>query len=290
MKLINRLFFTVFLYCSFVYVSAVDIAITIDDHPMADGQLFSLQARTKQFISTLAKHNYQAAFFCIGGTSTTGTPPRYLALLSSYGHFLANHSMTHRHLSAIPIEEFANEIIQADELLTPYATAKKWFRYPYLDMGESEQKTLQARTVLQRLGYIEGYVSINTFDWLINARLQQALKRGDTVDYQALKHLYLRLLKEWCTFYIDLYEKNLPSKITHTLLLHANDLNALYLADIFAMINKAGWHLASPELAFQDTSWRNAIYKNPLLAADPDNLACDEIDKLIAQYHVFTPQ
>lgn len=273
---------------------ARDIAITIDDHPMPDGPLFSIEQRTAKFAAACEKHACVAAFFCIGKCCKTESETASLNVLGSCGHFLANHSMTHRHLSRMPLVEWETEVRETDLLLTQFPNKKKWFRYPFLDygnrsdLGGSREKAIAAYQVLEKLGYLEGYVTVNTFDWHINARLQQAIVEGMHIDYVALKQLYLSLLREWCTYYAELYNRLIVEKITHTLLLHANDLNAMYLDDILHMLRDAGWTVVSPENAMHSITWRKKIFEDPnFVITKPSTLDCRVIDDLIQSFHVF---
>ena len=280
---------------------AVDIALTLDDYPflleeglMEEGPIFSVQERTKAFIIACEKHSCKAAFFCVGCHCIGKDGLSLLAELDKKGHFLSNHSMKHTHLSSQSLEDFREEIIQVDKILVPYKNMRRWYRYPYLDygnrptLGGSRAKTFQSLEVLNNLGYTEGYVTINTFDWYINSRLSKTINNGGTVDYDALKDVYIQLLKTWCEYYIQLYDNTISEKITHTLLFHANDLNALFLEEILEMIKDSGWHLVSPELAFENINWRRKILKNPeIIMKKPKTLSCFEIDKLLQSHNTF---
>ena len=78
-------------------------------------------------------------------------------------------------------------------------------------------------------------------------------------------------------------------EITHALLLHANDLNALFLDDILEMISQRGWNIVSLEKAFQDPSWRQTLLQHlEWLVEKPATLNCQSIDHLLEAYHVFS--
>ncbi len=273
----------------------VKIAITIDDQPMGNTALFTATKRTHRFIATCAAHHCKAAFFCVGDSCTQNqTTLDTLSELNKHGHFLANHSKTHSFLSKIPLSEFENEIIETEKILKPYNNMRKWFRYPYLDYGHekkrggSPEKKAAGLKILQDLGYTDGFVSINTFDWYIDKKLNDAIKQKDLIDYTALKRVYLELLKEWSEFYIELYRKELQQDITHTLLLHANDINALYLDDILNMIKESGWDIVSPEMAFQDLSWKSKVENFERLGDDPATLNYASINDRLEKANVFT--
>ena len=273
---------------------SVDIALTIDDHPMVDGSLFSTKKRTTAIIAALEKHSCKAAFFCLGSHCLDKKRSDLLSDIDTRGHFLCNHSMNHHHLSSQSLDSFKKEIEEVDKLLKPYQNMRRWYRYPYLDygtrasLGGSQEKRIQSLQILKELDYTEGYVSIDTLDWHINVRLSQALKKGQHVDYKTLEKLYLQLLKSWCQHYVNLYANKLQKKITHTLILHANDLNALFLEKIIDMIKESGWNIVSPEQAFSDISWWEDFTNNPkFLDKKPSTLDIPEIDKLLDKENVF---
>lgn len=254
------------------------IALTIDDHPLPTTPLFTAEQRAERAIHACAVHKCKAAFFCVGTDEG-------LERLNRHGHYLANHSLTHRHLSSISLEEFAQDLLAMEGLLAPFENFRPWFRYPYLDygnrtyLGGSHEKYTAAKQLLEELGYVHGYVTINTFDWHINRRLLEAVCDGRAIDLNALKEVYVHLVERWCTYFIEAY----PEDVVHTLLLHANDLNALYLDDVLTMIEENGWTLVDPELAFADPSWKETFY----LEAMPPTLNTQTIDLYLDRYHVF---
>lgn len=247
---------------------AVDIAITLDDFPMADGPILNLEKRTDAFLESFKRHNIKAAFFCIGSHLKTKNQFLQLARVDLAGHFLANHTINHDHASEKTRDEFKHELIEMDHLLSPYNNFKRWYRFPYLDYGNrvtiggSTDKHIELMKVLEELKYQDGYVTINTLDWSINQLLKKAINRGLEVNYEALKKAYLGLLKEWIRFYLNFYKMRYPfDNIKHSLLLHANDINALFMDDIIDMIKQEGWNIISPEDVFTDPLWRKNIFK-----------------------------
>lgn len=241
---------------------ALDIAITLDDYPMAEGPIFSLEKRTDAFIDSFKKHDIKAAFFCVGSHLKTKHDYIQLDRLDKAGHFLANHSMYHDHSSKKSSQEFKEELFAMNQILSPYIHFRKWYRFPYSDygnrtaLGGSVHKHLEFMKILKQAHYHEGYVTINTMDWSINQKLKTALAQGLEVNYEALKKAYLNLLQEWIRYYVNLYKVRYPlDNIKHTLLLHANDLNALFMDDIILMIKQQNWRIINPDEVFTSPSW-----------------------------------
>lgn len=247
----------------------IDIAITLDDFPMADGPILNLEKRTEAFIASFKKHHVKAAFFCVGGHFKTKNHILQLSHLDNAGHFLANHTINHTHASKLSKEDFKNELILMDQLLSPYSHFKKWYRFPYLDYGNriaiggSIDKHVEFMKILEEHKYQDGFVTINTLDWLVNQKLKHAVHHRLQVNLEALKKVYIQFLKEWIRYYLNFYKIRFPfENIKHSLLLHANDINALFMDDIIEMIKEQGWNIISPELVFNNPTWRKNSSKN----------------------------
>ena len=186
------------------------------------------------------------------------------------------------------IGEFAHEIRSTEVLLQNYQTFQKWYRFPFLDFGERKGnflKRAQAFRTLKKLGYQHGHVTINTFDWHIDSQMQKALREGREVDYQALKGVYLALLEEWIDYYQREWGRFYKGKITHTLLLHANDLNTLFIEDIVELLKRKKWTIVSPERAFYGPL-QKLVNRVSLIKA-PASLSCEKIDQALEKGRVY---
>lgn len=230
-----------------------EVALTFDDVPMPRGELFDAEGRIHRLLDQLEERGVQAAFFCIGASASTESGRRSLEALSGRGQLLANHSFSHRHASKLDTAAFLEELKWTDLLLQNFTTARRWFRFPYLDYGNREGggnfKKAQLFNLLRASGYTHGYATINSFDWYINGLLQKALRAGYEVDYGRLKTVYLDLLEQWTADY-GLYWSRVAPEEPHVLLLHANDLNALYLTDLIDSFESRGWTFVSPDRAY----------------------------------------
>jgi hypothetical protein len=76
-----------------------------------------------------------------------------------------------------------------------------------------------------------------------------------------LSHIWDR-----ANFYGSLSKKVLGRSVKHTLLLHHNLLNALFLGDLLHMFESKGWHLIDAQEAFKD----------PVFSARPDIVPAGE--------------
>jgi hypothetical protein len=122
-------------------------------------------------------------------------------------------------------------------------------------------------------------------DYRVNAMLLATVNKREAINYSALKEVYLDLLKSWCRhYYQEWYNAYQNEAMIHVLLLHANDLNALYLKDIIIMLRDEGWDIVSPEVAFNDE-----ITSLPLLSLKkPTTLNIALVNARVQEAQAFT--
>jgi peptidoglycan/xylan/chitin deacetylase (PgdA/CDA1 family) len=241
---------------------AREIALSFDDAPTNDTALMTGEERTARLIAALKAANVeQAVFYAI----PKGRPAGELTRLQAYadaGHLIANHSNTHRNLKALTAEEYLADIAAADAILKGMKGFRPWYRFPFLAEGDTREKRDAVRAGLRAMNYTQGYVTIDNYDWYLNSLANAAKKDGKTIDETALRDLYVEMLIKAVEFYDAIAVKTLNRSPRHVLLLHENDLAALYIADLAAALRKRGWTIVSPERAYAD----------PIASVEPDTL------------------
>jgi peptidoglycan-N-acetylglucosamine deacetylase len=233
------------------FVSAQEIALTFDDAPTADSPVLTGSARTERIITTLKEHQVQAAFFVLT-QQVTGSGRERLDLYARHGHLLANHSHSHRPIREIGTLAYIADIRKADSILSAYPAYIKWFRYPFLDEGKTVTARDSIRTALQGLGLKNGYVTVDNYDWYLNHLLNRARQDKKVINLPLLREVYIEHVYNSIRFYDDVARKHLGRSPKHVLLLHENDLTALFLNDLITHLKKNGWKIISPRDAYQD--------------------------------------
>lgn len=233
-------------------VTAREIAITFDDAPTSDTALMTGEERTRRLIDALqAAGIEQTAFFCV----PRGKPKTELSRISAYaaaGHMIANHSDTHRNLRDLTAEEYLKDIAAADSILKGFPNFRPWFRFPFLSEGETREKRDAIRAGLHAMNYAQGYVTVDNYDWYLNTLANNARKAGQTVDEDALRDLYVEMLVKAVEFYDAVAVKALGRSPRHVLLLHENDLAALYIGNLANALRRRGWTIIGAEAAYAD--------------------------------------
>lgn len=253
----------VLLLCAQVASAATrEIAITLDDAPRDNTAHFDGATRTAKLIETLKRADVaQIAFFCNSVRMDASGAARIKAYADA-GHLIANHSHTHADLHKVGVQSFLAEIDTADQVLRGVANFRPWFRFPYLHEGKTVEVRDTLRSELKKRGLLSAYVTVDTYDWHMDSMFQQALAAGKKVDLERLGTAYVDLLADSVEFYDSVAVKQLGRSPRHVLLMHENDLAAMYLGDLVARLRKNGWTIISPERAFQD----------PIASVEPDTL------------------
>lgn len=253
-----------------------EIAFTFDDAPMPDSHYTTGPERTARLIAALERADVDGAMiFSVGDPASTEQGRARLAAYAAAGHRIANHSNTHSSANRMSAEEFLADVRQADATLRPMRGFRAFFRFPYLDAGESVEKRDALRDGLRTLGYAHGYVTVDTWDWYMAGEVDAALAQGREVDWDVLGETYVDVLVRSAEFYDGVARRWLGRSPRHVMLLHENDLAALYIEDAAAALRANGWRIVPAERAFAD----------PIARTDPDTLYLNG-GQVIAMAHV----
>ena len=219
------------------------------------------------------------------------------------GFTIANHSFSHLSAKKIATTEYIDDIKKAHRAIRPFNNFIAYHRFPYLHYGKdfNHIKTLQDQ--LKTLGYKDGYVTIDNFDWYINGEYTKRKQTDDAVNINKLKQLYVDALWENIQFYDRIAIQHLGKSPKHIMLLHENDLSALFLEDLVKHIRKEGWKIISAEEAYRDPLIskfpETSFQKQGRIAAIAHSKGAPEeslrhpnenteyLDKLFIEYQVF---
>lgn len=240
------------------------IALTFDDATRGDGPFFRGEERTEKLIQALAQANVEEAMFFVTtrNVERAGSGPARLRAYTDAGHVLANHSYSHQWLSRIDTDEYIADLDRAREDLSGYDSVKPFYRYPYLDEGRAIDKRDALRTALSERELRNGYVTIDTYDWYLASLAKEAREAGEEFDIKDLADLYVDVIVRSTEFYDAMAQKMLGRSPHHVLLLHENDVAALYIGDLVAELGERGFRIIPATEAFND----------PIAEREPDTL------------------
>lgn len=236
------------------------VAITIDDFNWSDATGITSEARNRALLDALRAHRVQAAVFVAGKFVDNETGQRLLGAWNKEGHVIGNHSYSHLYynIAKVGFEQFSQDVLKGESVLGTHSRFRKLFRFPYLKEGDTAEKRDAMRKCLAERGYRNWHVTIDASDWYVDQRLRARLKRDAGADLAPYRDYYLNHIWERSLFYDDLSRKVLGRSVKHTLLVHHNVLNGLFLNDLLGMYKAKGWTLIGAGEAFKDPVFSSA--------------------------------
>lgn len=236
------------------YQTRPKVSITMDDFSWQNSVRLNGAQRNKAILSTLDKHRIKAALFVQGRNIDHEEGKQLLWAWDKAGHMIANHTYSHPNFASpsTSLTDFQEDILRAESLLKTFPRFRKYFRFPMLREGETEAKRDGLRKFLAENGYKMGYVTIDNSDWLIDQRLFERLRVNSKADIKPYRKFYLEHMWDRAQYYHSLGERVVGYSVPHTLLVHFNLLNALFLDDLIEMFKSKGWEWIDAEKAFID--------------------------------------
>ena len=241
------------------------IALTFDDATRGDGPFFSGEERTARLIEALSDAGVAEAMFFVTTRNVERageTAPARLHAYTDAGHVLANHSHSHQWLWRTDTDAYIADLDEAMERLGKYRNVEPFYRFPFLDEGRELEKRDALRAALRERGLRNGYVTVDTYDWHLVTLAKEARESGADFALDDLRDLYVDVITRSTEFYDAMAQDLLGRSPHHVLLLHENDLAALFVDDLVAELQRRGFRIVPATEAFTD----------PIAEREPDTL------------------
>lgn len=239
------LFFTTHLF-------AAEVAITIDDFDLREGPMLNRIQRDEGVLRALKKHQVEAAVFI---SCQYMANPEIKARVSHWDrakHLIANHTYSHWFYDEKGFEAFSKDVKRCHEMLKDYSSFSPLFRFPYLKGGKTAEQRDMIQRYLKDLDYKNGYVTIDASDWYVSSQMEKAIKANPKTDLKPYRDYYLKHMWDRSVYYDELGKKHWKKPLKHTVLIHHNLLNALFLSDLIQMYKDKGWKIIPASEAFKD--------------------------------------
>lgn len=235
---------------------AAEVSITMDDFNVQESTLLTAQERNASILKTLGQHKVKAALFVVGKFVQDQAGKDLLSQWDRQKHLIGNHTFNHPYFgSKMTVDSYKDEILQCENSLKSYSSFQKFLRFPMLGEGDTAQKRDLMRSWLSQNGYKNGYVTIDASDWYIDQRMREKLKIDPKFDLNRFRDFYLQHMWDRAQYYNNLSKKVLGREVKHTLLIHFNLLNALFLKDLIEMFQKRGWKVIDAADSFRDPAY-----------------------------------
>lgn len=232
------------------------VAVTMDDFSLDFAIRLNPRERHERILEALAKHKHKAAGFVSGRFVDDKFGDEVVQSWSDAGHMIGNHSYTHLNSSDEDADTIKADIIQNDKLLSKYETYQKIFRFPFLAEGGSVEKVSDYRAFLRDNGFQNGAVTFSSIDWYTTSRLESRLNKDPNVNLAPYRKYYVTAILTLARHFQNLAERVGYPDLPHSMLMHHNILNGLFLDDVLTALKSEGWAMVDAKEAFE-----HPIYK-----------------------------
>ncbi|MEO8770641.1 MAG: polysaccharide deacetylase family protein [Ferruginibacter sp.] len=270
----REIFFILFFFASASYAQKNQVCFTIDDLPVVALSFKSNESQkaiTIKILQALKDHKIPATGFVNEGKlyeagKLDSTKIILLKMWLDAGMDLGNHGFAHLDYHRTNYTEYCNDIIKGEKISKPlmaaYGKTLKYFRHPYLQIGDSKEKADSLHMFLVKEQYIEAPVTIDNADWIFALAYDSAMQKKDTALMRLVGETYLGYMQKKVNYFESLSTKIFNRNIKQVLLIHANALNADYLDALAIMYERKNYEFISLSNALKDPAYlsKNTVY------------------------------
>lgn len=237
------------------------VALTFDDLPAAGG-LAPDATRTAiltRLASTLRAEHLRGTYGFVIASDLEGDPDSQQALRAwiDAGMNIGNHTWSHPSLTDVTAEAFQQEIARDEPALRQYAGNRDWhwFRYPYLDEGDTLDKRESVRTWLRDHNYRIAEVTLTFQDDDWSDPYDRCRAQHNDAAIAWLKQSYLENATEFIRLGREEEQIAFGREIPNVLLLHATDFTTLMLPSLVHLLLQQGFRFASLAKVTRDPAY-----------------------------------
>lgn len=242
--------------------AALQVAFTFDDLP-AHGPLPPGMARpavVQSILATLQREHMPPVYGFVNGFRVAQFPYQIHILQAwrAAGQPLGNHTWSHPELDKLTAAQYERNIAADEEVLRradPHGDWH-WFRYPFLEEGNTVAKREQVRGWLSAHQYRVAEVSMDFQDYLWNEPYARCATRHDEAAIQVLHDSYLATAATDIDAYRKLAKELYGHDIPYVLLMHVGAFDASMLPELIALFRSRGFAFIPLPQAMADPVYR----------------------------------
>jgi peptidoglycan/xylan/chitin deacetylase (PgdA/CDA1 family) len=244
-----------------VHAQAPQVAFTFDDLP-AHGPLPPGEPRpavVKSILSTLKAEHMPPVYGFVNGFRVHDYPYQIDILRDWHdaGEPLGSHTYSHPGLDNTSAKTFIADIAKNEAILRKVDPDGDWhwFRYPFLDEGNTLAKRREVRAYLFAHDYKVAEVSMDFEDYLWNEPYARCMAKHDETAVVSLQKSYLSTADEFIDVFRGLSQKLYGHDIPYVLLMHAGAFDAKMLPQLIALFRSKGFQFITLEQAEKDPAY-----------------------------------
>jgi peptidoglycan-N-acetylglucosamine deacetylase len=240
---------------------AQQIAFTFDDLPV-HGPLPQGETRlaiADSILSTFKSEKMPTVYGFINGVHLEKEPDT-AAVLKAWrdaGEPLGNHTYEHVGLNDVTAAAFEEQIEKNEPILERYMPNEDWywFRYPFLQEGDTTEKRREVGVWLAAHGYKIAEVNMSFGDYLWNEPYARCVAKHDEASIKVLHDSYLAAAEQFAgvsrTLSKEVYGRDVP----YVLLMHIGAFDARMLPELIALYRARGFTFVSLQDAEKDPAY-----------------------------------
>ena len=239
----------------------LQVAFTFDDLP-AHGPLPPGMARpdvVKSILATLKRENMPPVYGFVNGFRVAQYPYQIHILQAwiAAGNPLGNHTWSHPELDTMSAAAYESNIQRNESLLRrvdPHG-GWHWFRYPFLEEGNTIEKREAVRGWLEEHDYRIAEVSMDFQDYLWSDVYARCVVKHDEPAIRSLHDSYLASADESIRVYRELSQKLYGHDVPYVLLMHIGAFDARMLPELLGLFRSRGFVFVTLQQAMSDPSY-----------------------------------
>lgn len=248
-----KILLTLFLLIGSISVLAKEISISFDDAPMGDSVVMTGNERTSKILKALKDSKVpRAAFYVNTNRLDRSNGNERLRKYFEAGHLIGNHTHSHPNIRKVTKKEYLADFRKADKNLKDLGILTRYFRYPFLRRGKTQEEVVSIHQEIIKSGYTDAFVTVDNYDFYMNHLFKAAVKKKQKINYKNLERFYVETLFQGIEFYAELARKVVKKDVKHVMLLHENDLAALFVGKLIKKLKESGWKIITPEDSYKD--------------------------------------
>lgn len=236
----------------------LQVAFTFDDLP-AHGPLPPGMARpavVHSILDTLKREHMPPIYGFVNGFRVARYPYQIhiLEAWRAAGNPLGNHTWSHPQFDKLTVPQYEANILRNEPLLRKVSPHSDWhwFRFPYLEEGNTIARREQLRAWLSQHGYHIAEVSMDFQDYNWNEPYARCAAKHDTAAIQSLHDSYLASADEAIRVYRDIAQKLYQRDVSYVLLMHVGAFDAHMLPELIGLFRARGFTFVTLQQAMAD--------------------------------------
>jgi len=238
--------------------AAPQLALTFDDlpahAPMPPGTTRVEIAKT--IIAALQAAGVSSATGFVNGGLLQQEPEAapVLQLWHEAGFGFGNHTWSHPGLSKLTVEDFEADVLKGEQVLAENSAGADWhwFRYPFLDEGDTPQKRAAVRSFLASRGYRVGTVTMTFDDWAYSEPYARCAAKDDQASIAEMERDYFAAAEDSLDHSRKLSDELYGRDIPYVLLMHLGAFEARTMPKLLAFYRAKGFEFVSLAEAERD--------------------------------------